>query len=354
MKKPLTILAALICGVVLHSQAQIGCMPSISKGDKIHSIAHNYYQDFDMDETGKMVKMKLEKREKAVEAFNADILSGKIKPKSWPMYTEITNVYDTDGTRAIEMSYDMNKRMVSNFYICSNDTMYITRMDGIMFLEDAKKDTVGVSVFGVSKIPLNLKVGDALPVYTDYTWNFPIGYETTGVITVFDGYKRTSGVAHGTFTDSRTGKTENGFYSYEGKVAQYVDKEVPGYMNMETKNVTIYNAYSAVTRTEEVDVNGKKYTALVIESENWSKMTADFKFYSHYQEAVDRFEKGKAYLDKQYSKKFEKFGLVNEYGYTPSYITQYFVPEIGVVRTINYDPFGRIMGIIDVIDIVKK
>lgn len=353
MKKERILLSIMFSSIFGVFTAQHTCRLNYAKDMRIKSVANNYYQDFDMDETGKLSKMKPEKREKAVEEFNEKILTGKIKPASYPLSTTISNVYADENSQTIEMSYDMNKQTVSNFYRCANDTMFISRMNGILFHKNQQGDTSGVSIYGVEKIPIDLKVGDVLPMFNDFTWYFPVGYEANGTISVFAGFQRVSGVAHGAFVDSKSGNAENGYYRYEKSIPTFMDKEVPGYMQMQVQNLTIYNAYSAVTEEIEVEIDGKTYQALVIESENWSKATTDFQFFSQYQEAIDRFNSGKAYLDKKYTKKFEKFGLVNEQGYAPSYLTRYYVPEFGIVKTISYDPFGRIMAIIDFVGLAK-
>ncbi|MBW8889107.1 MAG: hypothetical protein JF616_15240 [Fibrobacteres bacterium] len=110
---------------------------------------------------------------------------------------------------------------------------------------------------------------------------------------------------------------------------------------------TLNNVKAIVSRTEPITVNGKPYTAYVIESQSWSKGASNTTLdvahdYANKKGlAADLVIKEKAMLEKQ-TKNAVKMGMLNEDGYQVLTKEEWFVPEYGVVKLRNYDTYGSI------------
>lgn len=108
---------------------------------------------------------------------------------------------------------------------------------------------------------------------------------------------------------------------------------------------TIHYKNASVTEEKDISIDGKPYKALVIESELWiqagfeTTYAADNEKWRKYHQNFNDKIQDKA------QKSLVKSGFLNEEGYNVSHLVEWFVPGIGIVKTICYDSIGCISSI---------
>ena len=95
-----------------------------------------------------------------------------------------------------------------------------------------------------------------------------------------------------------------------------------------------------VIREEIFKLNGKDYTAYVIESEKWVKAGAQVSINADNETWQKNYDKMAAKIAKKSNKEIMKMGIQNELGYIVTYLTEWFVPGLGIVKSISYDNNG--------------
>lgn len=285
-------------------------------------------------------KVKPADKAKFAEEFNNNIESGAEKPAYEGHFeTTIEDIVSNNNGEYITVSSIINGVKYTTNMLCSNDTLYIIRAPRISFLMD-KGDTAGYSITGIQAIPNKLKVGDVLSIYEDYGATMPKERQWKQQMMDIVGREKVVSYEKGWGVDSRTG--ESGFGTWEN--AKNVDiwglvtvnVKVESQMVMQTKNYV--NA--SVTREEELEIDGKKYKAFVIESQKWTKTGAQNVITSDNERFDKYYEKVSKKIAKKSMKEIVKMGLTNEQGYGVTYMTEWFVPGISVVKSQGYDLNG--------------
>ncbi len=284
----------------------------------------------------KFIKQKQEKRDEQILAFNAKIVSGQLPPQKLPLtykvFNEPTSSKDLDSYR---VTTNIGGKDYSSFYEASKDTMYIYRNKGVITSE------VGFTIQGVQKIPFNLKVGDKLPMFEDVGMMYPTSTNQKVKEQVSAGLKTKTtnevGVAIGS-----DGNVINGQYQKTSTYEVYNSIETEVRKTLQTSLVMLFYVNAEVTKTEEVKVAGKTYTAYVIDSEIWSKSKTDRTYESERASAANMLKAQDAKLEAKMGKKMVKWGFNNAEGYMVMFKQEWFVPEFGVVRVRVYDTHGGI------------
>ena len=276
----------------------------------------------------KFMKYKDEKKDELVAAFNAGVTAGTVPAASnTDMLFHIKKAVVPEGDE-YTVSYNVAGTDYASYVVCKDDTLYIARNRGVMFLGPAD-NPIGFTIQGVQKVPVHLKVGDLLEPYEDVSFMFPTTADVTLKKNVFSHMRTTSSDHFGYATDSRTGESGLGPYTKTTTSAVYKTIDVAARQHLSFSSHSIQGMNTVVTGTQEVTVAGVKYTAYIIESESWSKgtMTTDFESAD---EAVN--QESEAFAAKMQTKQERlllKKGFTNKLGYMVMYGKTWFVPELG-------------------------
>ena len=204
----------------------------------------------------------------------------------------------------------------STFFKCENDTFYFYKFDSPQYTINST-DTSAVAFCGVCKIPNSLKVGDVLPQYMDMSTSHYKHSE------MGDAVKVSSYIIG------------NSYYGgYQVVTSEYHKAMVNSVFNGGFYTINFVNA--TVTGKEEYNFQGKKYTAYKITCENWSKAALSVASSADDEVVNKKYDKAA----KKTNKKMEKASLQsgdNEQGYKVIPIEQWFVPELGFVKTYIYN-----------------
>lgn len=328
------------------------------KGDKVYTKYFNCVSTMDIDYVTKVANASDSKREKMVAKFNEKVMNGEMDGASGELYTEVYSVKEfEDGGKYVifRTESDQQGKWASAYF--ANDTVFLNKRSLYPTWYANGKDTTGYLKLGVEKIDMNLKVGDALEPYEDVVINFPQKSEFMEKYKVFSGYKVTSDIEEKIEYDPDYGKTVTNTYLVTRKIPQYIEKEAKVNAEWNFTNYVLNNAVSNVVATEDFVLDGKTYTAYIIESETWSKSTVDGTYYSENSEVNKKIndKKNAAKQDKTQSKiekKMQKMGMLNADGFNVVTKKLYFVPELGVVKMVQYDSFGHII-LYTVLDSIK-
>jgi hypothetical protein len=287
-----------------------------------------------------------EKKEDKVTAFNAGVVSGKIKPASnYQMVFTIRKQALKDADE-YALTYTVGGVGYSSYLVCKNDTIYSCRNRGPMAVGPAD-NPIGYTLQGIQTLPLQMKAGDALPSFEDVSFMFPSTTDVTLKKSVFSHYeKQASYNDFGYYTDSQTGERGFGEYSHTpASKAIYKTIDVAAQKTVSVSSHSIQGANALVTGEEDVTINGAKYRAFIIESESWTKPKIDVSYAS----ADADLNKATEEAGKKIERSMEKFAIrrqfTNKLGYTVMFSKQWFVPQLGVVKTESYDTWGGISTI---------
>ena len=259
-----------------------------------------------MSNMTKFTKMKQKKKDEAIAKHNVAIEAGEYQPKStFDVVYEVKELKKSDDYVYAKMVTNINNVEYTSHMICENDTLYMMRKEGRTDIYDPQGKFIGYQILGTQVLPRNIKVGDQLPPFSDMVFTTSNNVQSQ---------PKTSSVTVGSWRYTTT--------SYH---------DVLKISNSTTE--TINYAYSEVTGTTEFELNGKKYTAYIIESESWLKTTTKDKFKSldgeiNSKKLVKKTEKFGAKIQK----KVDRATMANKNGYIVIPKTEWYVPEIGIVN----------------------
>lgn len=344
MKKQVIKSALLLVTLAMTSMQAYSqdCPLLLKDGNKLKLKVRTYSNSLVYDQKFQKEK-KEDKKNEMVAAFNKEIESGAKAPAN---VTDI--IYTAKGGKASDgnLAYMLTTTIAgtdySSYIVCSGDTLYLSRNVGPVEMPDGKGGIYGHTIQGVQKLPLKLKVGDVLPSYSDISVIYPSTTDITVKKQVFSHYTSNTSKEFGFYTDSRTNVQGFGSYLKTSSQAVYNSIDVNVRKTVSGSGHAVNYAVAMVTAEEDVTVNGKKYRAYVIDSEKWLKVTLTEDFATA-DESVAREQKAQSEKIKDGLGKFmTKKGYTNSLGYVVTYIREWYVPEIGVVRTVAYDTFGVI------------
>jgi hypothetical protein len=334
----------LLMGFPIFSQ---NCNLSMQDGDKSTMIIQTWTNP--LIGNAKFLKAKDDEKDKQITVFNADAQSGKIAPSS--NYTMIFNIKKAvvKGWDEYTLTTNIAGKDYSGYEFCHNDTMYLFRNRGPVLM-GTDDNPIGYTIQGVQKLPVNMKVGDVLPSFDDISFIFPQTLDATVKHQVSDGFRITAVDKYGYFTDSRTGESGDGPYTEYTpvEVFKFIDVKVRQKLSFSGHNIHYMHAF--VTAEEEVTISGVKHKAFIIESESWSKITMDASYESaDKQVSTEKINKEHTALDKKVdgsiAKNAIKKGYTNKLGYSVTFSKEWFVPQMGIVKTEAYDMYGGISTI---------
>ncbi len=291
-----------------------------------------------------------EKKDAKVEAFNQEVMAGKVKPTS--NYDMAFTIKKKALINADEYAIGYNVGGVDYFsyVVCKNDTIYSCRNRGIVTAGTAD-NPIGYGVQGIQTLPMRAKINDTLPSFEDFSFLFPSTTDVTLKKAVFLGYEKQSSTSEfGYFVDTQTGQSGFGAYSKTPaakKVYKMID--VKAKQTVQVSSHSIQGVNCIVTGEEELTISGVKYRAYIIESESWTKSNINIS----YESADEDLNKAEEEAHKKIGKQIEKFNVrrkfTNKLGYVVMYSKQWVVPQLGGgVKTISYDVNGGISTIMTV------
>ncbi|MCB9235025.1 MAG: hypothetical protein H6581_25450 [Bacteroidia bacterium] len=310
----------------------------------------------------KFQKANEEGRAKLVESFNQDLLSGKVKGFGGvPCDFVVKNARQEGNQESVDLTLGPFAFPIE----CRNDTLWLWRNKGIKDIKvndatpathpsgwsayDAytpSEKTIGMLTQGASVIPNNLKVGDQLPVYEDIIVSFPASWTQEIKRKVADGYRTVTSTERGWVSgvDSRDGQYYAGLGTKTTTSLERTFKTISANVNVEVSASTyiMHHVFATVTRSEELKMGKKTYTTWVIESENWSKNTEITDYKSENEQLNALLGAEEARYRQMVDKKFRKMGLTTDKGYVIEYVTEWFVPGIGIVKMETVDMHGVI------------
>src|SRR3989339_274925 len=285
-------------------------------------------------------KMKDKKKAKIIEEYNLRVLANQEKQSYGGDFVyEVASVdKDNEGERVLLKS-EISGKTYFSVIACKNDTMLIYRNADIVWSIE-KGDTLGYTIQGPQIIPNKLAVGDKLPIYEDVSFSLPIKNEITAKWPEFQGYHKSYSYSTGMGYDSKSGNFASGKWKTTTTKAIYKSIDVKGKQILKPKFNSLHYINAVVERTEDVQIDEKKYTAYVIESEHWTKFKIDVSYEMESANCEAYYNKAIEKMDKKISKNNVKAKIENEQGYSVTYLTEWFVPGIGIVKSLGYDMNG--------------
>lgn len=319
MKKTILMLCA--GALSLTAAAQSLTTSGMKAGSKMKIEVTSYPLNFEINP--KFLSGKQKEKIKAAEAAKSDIASGKIKPKSVNVisYTVI-DVKENNGKKQVVLKMDdpsgADYRSMLEF---GKDTVYIHRCIGPTPMID-KGDTTGMVYNGTEVLPKTLNVGDRTRGYSDLMVTVPKEGKSSVKMAFANG---------------------SGNYSYSGYVTQKFSFTTTSSM------ITLFQS-GTVTAKENISIGSTTVEATVIGTEVWSKFATSIDFrleqQNYFADPVLNqkilksnqkfFEQG----GKKSEAKIDEISGANEQGYVVKYKEEWYSPEYGVIKTINYDNWG--------------
>lgn len=318
-KLPLTALVIMFTSYSTFSQ---NCNLAIKDGSKLTLTFYSWTNPNLYDP--KFQKLKDDKKDEQILAYNQSVLTGKIAPAStYPMTFTTKKTTSTNGGDEYIVTTTIAGKDYSGYALCKNDTLYSIRNKGVIYLLDGKGDSLGFSIQSPQILPTKMKVGDKLPTYDDISFLYPTSSE-----------KRLKMVFTEVIPETNT--------HYASSIWGTI--EVNGRQTLTFSSRLIHYVNAEVTGEEEVTIGGVKYKAYIIESETWNKGKMDVSYETNFKEVDEYYAK----LTEKGQKKFDKMmlrkGNTNELGFSVSYLKEWFVPTIGIVKSESYDNLGGIGG----------
>ncbi len=289
--------------------------------------------------------MKPDKQVELVNQYNARVLSGEEAPGR----TDVYDLYVKDVERAeIEkLTIGMMINGVEYTFPClckDNITYYYRTVGPIYYVTNG--DTVGAGFNGTQAIPNNLKVGDVLPSYEDISTLIVANTSYQDKQRVLDGYRKIETIERNTIhLNKQTLEYEKGDWKVTKYEEIWKDVDVKVLETTSLNSHTIHYVNAVVDRTEDIILDDKTYTAYVIESEMWIQAAFESTFAADNAKWQNRRERFQNQLDKKVEKAMIKSKFLNEEGYYVTYLTEWFIPGVGVVKTITYTSEGCIATI---------
>lgn len=340
MKQALLI-ALTICGGSAMAQ---NCYPLIKEGSKMKLDIKSWNTPIVSDP--KFLKAKADKQDEIVADFNAKVIAGNMpEAANYPMTYTAKKIGVKNGEE-FQFTTNISGKDYSSYSLCSNDTMYQSRNRGPIELPDASGNILGYTIQGAQVLPMHLKVGDRLPTFDDISILFPTSTDITVKKRVFSHNETSTTTGYGYATDSRTGQTGYGEYTKTTTRAVYDMIDVDVRQTLSTSGHSVHYMYAEVTAEDEVTINGTKYKAFVIESENWTKMKMNVSYESADAEVVKQQTDQMNKMQGKFAKMMTRRQFTNDAGYMVMYSKEWFVPGIGITKTITYDMYGAIASVI--------
>lgn len=286
-------------------------------------------------------KMKPAAKAKFVEEYNIKAESGAEKPAYEGSFEtiikEILFLHDKPelGELVVSSTTIAGVDYISNT-LCKGDTIFIVRGDDrLTYTKGPNGEITGHSITGVQKIPKNLKVGDVLPMYEDYSTTLPTNKDWTTSVQEITGYKEVK-------TTWQEQDMNNVLWDKTLTKSEAVWENVAVHVKMESQFVmqVKYWVNANVVREEELEIDGKKYKAYVIESQKWTKGTTQSVIVSDNKKWNNTYERVNKRIQKKSNKEIAKMGIMNEEGYMINFFTEWFVPNLGIVKSESYDMNG--------------
>ncbi len=329
-----TIMLLVLTVFILGNTEAQNCLQALKKGTKITYETSNYPMTIEVLGSNQ-AKMKQKEKDAIIEKHKSDILSGTIKPAVTSFVAEISNITETNGATEYEISSTFSGVVYKSYMACKSDSLYIYRIKGISYTV-WNNDTLGFGLLGTQVLPISMKVGDATPGYSDIGESFPKTESRKvqhkfNVGEDYNPYSRYHTTYYGTVTASETWTSTAKYYKiFQG---------------------------GNVAGEENVTINGKEYKSYIIGTETWTKFGTNFDIKVEEENYFDDLSYRMNHkISKQIVKAYTKGGKksqaiinevtgANEQGYVVSYKEDWFVPEIGTVKTITYDNYGNISSI---------
>ncbi len=287
-------------------------------------------------------KMKPAQKEKFIEEYNKNADLGTEKPSYEGTFeTTVKDVIPEENGlgETVYLSTIIAGVEYPGKTVCKADTMYFIRGDCFSFTV-ANGDTTGYSIIGVQKIPKNLKVGDVLPMYEDYSSTLPYNHEWTQKVKMITGYETKTRTYEGQAFDTYDHKFKYGIVTETRSEAIWDDVTVNLKMESQFVMQTKYYINANVVREDEITIYGTKYKAFVIESQKWMKGANESTIKADNQAFQKTFDRVSKRIAKKSNKEIAKMGFQNEQGYMVTFLTEWFVPGLGIVKSEGYDLNG--------------
>jgi hypothetical protein len=314
--------------------AQNNTTLSLQEGMTIESTVYTYKTPLLIDPL-KWVKTKDEKKEAAVDKFNADVAAGLIAPATTGTLPLVVNKkLEEDGMLTYNCTATIGASGNNNIKIQQKgDTVYYLFNDAAFYpIVDAKGDTIGMNYYSAKTFPVNMQVGDIIPGHLSEMNLFPYDFLNTS--------RRYFNL------DGGDG------YNYSGFV------NVRTVTKMDINTITLYTPYTVIGK-EEIVISGKSYVAYKMFNAQWTKTTnnsVSTEIPTVYFDDSELSNKIKDYFSDLASKKsyqrakeriaakIDKFSMTNEYGYTENLIESWYCPELGMfILARVFDADGAIL-----------
>lgn len=340
MKK--TILSSLAMLFMAYGALAQNCNLLLKDGGKATLNIVTYTNPLNTDK--KFLNAKEEKKDEQVAAFNAGVAAGTTAPTA--NYNMVFDFKKTKLKDADEyaIGYTVSGKTYYSYLVCHDDTIFQWRNRGPILI-GPEDNPYAIALQGAQALPMKMKVGDVLPLFDDISVAFPTQRDYKVDINVFDGWGSKSSTYWGYGTDSRTGESGVGSWDVTTPVALYKKLRVDIREKASVSGHSIHYMNAVVTGEEEMTVSGIKYKAFVIESEVWTKQKVDVTYESAYQQAIDQQEMLGKMVDKFTNRLMVRKQFTNKQGYMVMYSKEWFVPSIGVVKTVSYDIHGGIFNV---------
>ena len=258
-------------------------------------------------------KMNEKKRKQMDDIWAGLVASGQAAPMKDTVIVKMTDIQPSGAGSNYSatvyskgVGYDVN-------YTCANDKLYMYPYKKVTVTptqtSDGKPFTL-TTYSGTNIIPLNLKVGDTLPSYQNYS----ISSDYTKEWTAERKYEYTDVMG----TD------------------WIVTEHIPQHVTVSSTIVTKY-CNREVLGQEDYTFNGKTYKAFKIITEIWIKNETNTETNSMVAALVANISQ------KAVNRKVAKLIPTNQQGYTVSYQLDWFVPELGLGKSEIYDANGGLM-----------
>lgn len=209
---------------------------------------------------------------------------------------------------------------VKLFYTCRNDTMFVTRND---LMIDEK--TGLIMVYGMQAYPIKLKVGDRIEPSRDFLIQSPISKEGFNLVTTAKSDYFISGNQSFILSTIKT-------YNIQSKTQISMNTEYLNYVN------------AKVVAEEIVKIEEQNFKAYKIDYEQWTKpsMNISLNYNTDGMNSKDeqaQVRKQEEQTNKLLQKKLSKLSkeMTNKEGYIITPKTDWYVPGIGIVKTIFYN-----------------
>ena len=290
----------------------------------------------------KFLKAKEEKKDEMIADFNEEVNSGKLLPSKSSYTYRVKEDTVTPFRKNYTVTANFGGKDYSSYLMVFMDTLYLYRTKGLVLLGTPGSE-LGFMIQGVQKVPMYLKVGDKLPEYEDISVMYPTTTTKTVKESIYAGMSSHTTQEVGPYIDSKTGNAGNGIYEKTTTSAVYnsIDVKVKETLSLSAK--TTYYVNASVTRTDNITVNGKAYTAYVIESETWTKSKTEASYEAEHHATEQAQKKVFDKMQQKVSKKMKNWGLNNEDGYMITYKEEWFVPELGsMAKMRSYDMYGAV------------